>query len=1033
MRISLLGPLTVTVDGAPVDVGGAQARGLLALLALTPGRPVAVDDLVAGVWGDAPPPSAAGTLQSHVSRLRRALEPGRTAGGRSVLARAAGGYVLDVPPEAVDAGRFVALADEGRSRLLAGDAEGARRLLAEALGLWRGEALADLTDLPLAARPRARLEDRRTLALADRIDADLHLGRHAEVVDEAAALVEAHPLDEVVRHRLARALARAGRRDDALAAIADARAALAEASGLDLGPALRRLEDELRRGAGPAPAPPADSGLVGRAGEMALVTAALDESAAGTRVVVVEGEPGIGKTRLVEELAAAAAARGCLVLWGRAFEGGAAPALWPWLGPLRSLLAERRGGELAQLEALVAADSDPAAAPSGAGPARFQLIETVAALVAEAAARRPLVIVLDDLQWADPASLELLTFLSGRLGPAPVLLAVTLRELEVGRNDALVEALAAVGRHPTARRVSLRGLDPAGTRALVARATSRTDLPEAVAAAIHRRAEGNPYFTAELARYLDAEGPLDEAAVAAADVPSGVRDVVRRRLALLPPATAELVEVAAVVGRDVPLDLLADASRRSLDAVLDDLEPALVQRLLGPAPGAAGTVRFSHALVREVVVDDLSPIRRARLHLRVADTLAPAVGDDDAEIVAEHLWAAVPLGVGLRAADALVRASDVAVRRLALTSARSLLARAVQLRRADSDDGGRGELDALGRLVSVMGALAGYAAVADSPELARAEELAHRTENVELTVKLLWAEWAGLDLRCEFDRARPIARELLALSERLDDPVTRTIGHCAWGIDRWHHGAITEAGEHLDRAVAAVAEVADAPHVYDFDELMLPQAFAVFMHDLQGLPGAEDEYDRLTRRDPDRFTTAMAMWFACAGALAAGDGGRAERAARRGLTADPDATFLFWGTSLQAYLGAALVLAGDLDEGLPVLAAGLARYLAVGVRTNSVVFFATRTAGLAAAGRVAEAAEALAATERELATYGERYAEPLVAEARALVARSRGDDPAAVAATLAGGRELAARQGAHAVARRLAATADRLGLGVSSG
>jgi hypothetical protein len=642
------------------------------------------------------------------------------------------------------------------------------------------------------------------------------------------------------------------------------------------------------------------------------------------------------------------------------------------------------------------------------------------------------VIVLDDLQWADPASLELLTFLSGRLDPAPVLLAATVRELDVGRNDAVVEALAAVGRHPAARRVSLRGLDPAGTRALVARATGRADLPEVVAAAIHRRADGNPYFTAELARYLDAEGPLDEAAVAAADVPSGVRDVVRRRLGLLPPDTAELVEVAAVVGRDVPLDRLAAASGRSLDAVLDDIEPALVQRLLAPAPSGAGTVRFAHALVREVVVEDLAPIRRARLHLRVADTLAPGddagVGDDDAEIVAEHLWAAVPLGVGLRAADALVRASEVAVRRLALTSARSLLERAVQLRRADADDGGRGELDALGRLVSVIGALAGYAAVADSPELTRAKALAQRCEDAELTVKLLWAEWAGLDLRCEFDRARPIAAELLALSDRLDDPVTRTIGHCAWGIDRWHHGAITESGEHLDRAVAAVAEVADAPHVYDFDELLLPQAFAVFMHDLRGLPGAEDEYDLLTRREPDRFTTAMVMWFACAGALAAGDGRRAERAARRGITADPDATFLFWGTSLQAYLGAALVLAGDLDEGLPVLDAGLARYLAVGVRTNSVVFFATRTAGLAAAGRGDEAAEALAATERELATYGERYAEPLVAEARALVAHARGDDPAAVAAVLADARDLAERQGAHAIGRRLAATAARLGV-----
>ena len=220
------------------------------------------------------------------------------------------------------------------------------------------------------------------------------------------------------------------------------------------------------------------------------------------------------------------------------------------------------------------------------------------------------------------------------------------------------------------------------------------------------------------------------------DVPSGVRDVVRRRLARLPESTQRLLGIAAVVGRDVELALLARAAGQDIESVVDDLDPAVVQRLLVPVPELPGTVRFSHALVREVVVDDVSALRRARTHLRIADAIAEtAAGDDDAaEILAEHLWAAAPVGVGRRAAEALERAAEVAVRRFAFEAAEGMLERAVQLRRsaAGAADGVQPELTAACRLLSLQRSLHGYASVGDSALLRRAIELARRAGDDEV-------------------------------------------------------------------------------------------------------------------------------------------------------------------------------------------------------------------------------------------------------------------------------------------------------------
>jgi DNA-binding SARP family transcriptional activator/tetratricopeptide (TPR) repeat protein len=1080
VEFRLLGNLEVVADGAPVDVGGTQPRTVLAMLLVAGGRVVPAESIIDALWGEEPPASAAGTLQSYVSRLRRVLVPGTTRDRAArVLVWDPPGYRLVVEPGALDSGRFEALVDQGQELLREGDPAGARDVLAEALGLWRGPALLEFSHLDFAWGFAAKLEERRLVATEGRIEADLRLGRHDAVVGELGEMVAAHPLRERLRHHLALALYRSGRQAEALRVLDDTRRTLRDQLGIDPGRPLVELESAIlahdpalssdapppagqdvggapshpAAGATPSgtgtppaelpgprtgePGPPSSSRLVGRDLELRRAVAALDETGTGTRVVVVEGEPGIGKTRLVEELAAEAAARGTAVHWGRAFEGGATPALWPWLAPLRALVRQQGSDVVAsELAGLVEAEPREGVLPAPTDPSRFRLFDAVTGLLAGAAVERPLMLVLDDLQWADLPSLELLAFVAGQLVEAPLLLACTVRELELGRNDAVVEALAALSRVPDTRHISLRGLSHRATADLVEATVGQAVAPDVVTAVQHR-AEGNPFFATELARLIVAEGGGAEAAdVVGGDVPSGVRDVVRRRIALLPEPTARLLRVAAVTGREFELDLLARAADDGSD-VLDDLDPAVVHRILVPAADRPATFRFAHALVREVVADDVSALRRARIHLRVADALEAGGADDDtAEILAEHLWHAVPIGVGQRAAVALERAAEVAVRRYAFESAELMLDRAVQLRRTAGGSAAdvEAELVATSRLLSIQRSLHGYASVADVPHLRRAKDLAARAGRVEILARLLWTEWAAHDTRCDFRRSGAVAEQLHTLAEQTDDPLVRVTGLASLGIARWHGGQVSEAVDLLDEAVRVGGD-ARAPTMtlgLDLEVLLLPHPFSRFLHVLVGDLGtpaeAEAALEELADAAPDPYAVSLVEMLSSAAALATGEPAWAERAARRGIEADPESTFDFWGRGLHASLAAALIDQGRLDEGLPMIDAAIAGYAASGSRTGMVMYEAARAAGLTEVGRLDAAAEAVARTRRELEVYGERFAEALVLEADARLRLARGDDPSEATDLLARAVALATAQGSHAIARRVAATADRLGV-----
>ncbi|HEY8777271.1 MAG TPA: BTAD domain-containing putative transcriptional regulator [Gaiellaceae bacterium] len=304
-QFGLLGPLSVSSDGTPVALGGQKRRALLAVLLLDANSVVSRDRLIDALWGEEPPETAPNTIQVYISQLRKLL-PG-------VLETAPPGYRLVVEPESVDLFEFVRLSEEGRAALGSGDASGGAEILRAALALWRGAALADLAWEPFAQAEIVRLEELRLAALEDRIDADLALGRHGQLIGELEQLVAEHPLRERLRAQLMLALYRSGRQADALALYQRARRTLVDELGLEPSESLKQLERAILAHdpslslnvpqTGPpsprqVPTPPTP--LLGREQELAVLAGLVRREDA--RLVTLTGIGGIGKTRLAFEL-----------------------------------------------------------------------------------------------------------------------------------------------------------------------------------------------------------------------------------------------------------------------------------------------------------------------------------------------------------------------------------------------------------------------------------------------------------------------------------------------------------------------------------------------------------------------------------------------------------------------------------------------------------------------------------------------------------------------------------------------------------
>ena len=514
------------------------------------------------------------------------------------------------------------------------------------------------------------------------------------------------------------------------------------------------------------PAPPAPS-IVGREREVAVLRAALAAALAGRgSLVLIGGEAGIGKTSLAEAILDEAAGRGAAVLVGRCYDLSETPPYGPWA---EAFARASRGG-------------DAPAPPDFSG----QGVANQAALYASArdylvtlAASRPLVLLLDDLHWADQASLDLLRVIARGLADLPLLLLVTYRTDEVTRRHPLYALLPAIEREARATRLDLRPLGEPALRQLVQRYALPAQDAEHLVVWLVERARGNAFFTRQLLRALEDEGALAPAGEGWAlgdlervRLPVALRQVLDARLDRLGEETRHLLTLAAVIGQEAPLALWGVVAETDEDGLLEAIERATEARLLTETPDGSA-VRFAHALIREALYENLLATRRRRAHRRVAEALL-AGPQPDPDVVAHHLQRAGDP----RAAAWLVAAGERARHAYAWLSAADRYEAALALLEAEGGDAGE-----RARLLLTLAQLRRYTNPTQGIHLAEeAERLARAADDWVLAAA---ARFDHGHLRCicldiqaglaEMEEAWPIL-ERLAPAERARLPAPRVLG-----------------------------------------------------------------------------------------------------------------------------------------------------------------------------------------------------------------------------------------------------------------
>ena len=438
------------------------------------------------------------------------------------------------------------------------------------------------------------------------------------------------------------------------------------------------------------------SPFVGREPEQARLRAGLQSAVEGRgQLILLSGEPGIGKTRLAEWLAAEAGEVDADVLWGRCYEGEGAPAFWPWSQILRSALPlndtdalqTEAGADAAHLAQILPEiegalpDLDPLP-PMNPEQARFRLFDAVTRLLKQQAGERPLAVILEDLHWADAPTLLLLQFLAQELRGSRLLVLGTYRNVEVQRQHPLSATLASLVREPVTERITLHRFTPEEVAILIEQVLGTTPAAE-MAEAVWRETEGNPFFVTEVVLLFDS----GEWSASSGDrlleirIPESIRDVVGQRLDRLSPECNELLSVAAVAGREFDLSTLETVTGNSAVDLLPLLDEASQSQIIESGE-AFGQYRFSHRLIQETLYDELPTSRRFQLHSQIGASLEERHAADlrDHYGILAHHYSQAPLGPNIdKAIDYATMAAERALRQVAWEEAVSSYELALQV------------------------------------------------------------------------------------------------------------------------------------------------------------------------------------------------------------------------------------------------------------------------------------------------------------------------------------------------------------------
>ena len=579
--------------------------------------------------------------------------------------------------------------------------------------------------------------------------------------------------------------------------------------------------------------------FVGRHHEVDALSAALDEACAGSfRLALLAGEPGIGKTRTALELTTHAKRCSARIHWGRCHEEAGAPPYWPWVQILRAVAAARDtselrhdlsagAGDVAEIVPeirLRMPDIEAPAALRDPSETRFRLFGSIARFLSNVSQRQPLVLVLDDLHWADVPSLRLLEFLAMEIADSRLLVVGTYRETEVSRRHRLSDTLGALARVPHILRLHLAGLNAEEVRRFVA-TTAGIVPPAWLTQAIHDQTEGNPLFVREVVRFLAQQGHFTAAATATAAgigtppairLPEGVREVIGRRLNLLSATCNEILAVAAVIGRELTLDVLVRASQtHTEETVLEALDEALSAHIVEEA--SPGLYQFTHALVRLTLYDELRTGQRRRMHHTVGEAIESVHHRDPEPVLGDlaHHFRSSGLGSDLeRAIDYAARAGRTADAALAYEDAVSFFQNALDALDSSSADDPARRCTLLFLLGEAQRKAADFPLAMETlriaAAIARERGMASMFAEVSLAfANAVWRSDAGWrSITFAESGSGPMLEEALEGLPEFDSGLRiQVMGLLA--RDRLHSGAVSEAKSLAEKAVAMARVLGD--------------------------------------------------------------------------------------------------------------------------------------------------------------------------------------------------------------------------------
>ncbi len=844
MDFRILGPLEATDEAGPVKLTGGKQKALLALLLLHADRVVPMDRLVDDLWGDDVPESAQKMVQIFVSQLRKQLPDG-------LLCTRAPGYLVELDGHSLDLRRFEELYAGGREALARGRAGEAAAAYRGALELWRGPALAEFEE-PFARFEEARLAEQHLTCLEECIEVELTLGRHFELVAELDALVRRHPLRERLRGQLMLALYRCGRHAEALDVFQTFRRMLDDELGINPSPRLKDLERRMlqqdasldhvseeqvglvvhRRAPVPGVLPQLVQAVAGRERELTQLERLYDEAEGGARrLVFITGEAGIGKTTVVENLVARAGSSvQTLVAHGQCVEHrGAGEPYLPVLEALGRLARQPSGQQLvpllarqaptwlAQMPWLLADDELEAVQRRLIGATHLRMLREMLETLEAISRELTLVLVLEDLHWSDPSTVELLDALARRREPARLLVVGTYR-----RGDAVAQE------HPVHRLArDLRGRDlcteiamgPLSRNAVGDHLTARhgsAASPE-VSAVLWERTGGNPLFVTTLLDSWLEQGLLDEGepdlARLSSDVPDTVRQLIEQTLEQLDPVDRELLSAASAVGQEFSAAAAAAAtalSETEVDARCDAL--ARAGRFIEPSgeeqwPDGtlAARYRFAHDLHREVLYGRLPAGQRAQTHGRIGRRLEVAYRTRPREIGAKLTEHFVQAGDAGRAVVSSRLAAEQAFERLAHREALAHLTTGLDMleRLTEGPDRWSEELALQSMLGPAQIATRGWSAPEAETAFLRARELAERLDRNDDLGSALFRLGTLYEVRGDYERSDPLLEQALALSGPTASNGLLTDSHELLACSLFHQGVFDHALEHAEQGLAA--------------------------------------------------------------------------------------------------------------------------------------------------------------------------------------------------------------------------------------